>query len=53
MRKGDDGGENITNNKLPLVLVGSTIFDCELGCFISVEEFHRRHSENNSLHSEI
>ena len=32
-----------------LVMTGETIFDCELGCFITEEEYQRRHEEKHSL----
>lgn len=32
-----------------LVMTGETIFDCELGCFITEEEYQRRHEEKHSM----
>ena len=40
------GQENMFANSLPGT--GITIFDCELGCFISVEEYQRRQNERQS-----
>jgi hypothetical protein len=32
-----------------MAAVGATIFDCELGCFISVEEYNRRYGHREKL----
>ena len=33
---------------LDLPRPGNTIFDCELGCFVTIEEYQKRRSKENS-----
>ena len=41
------GRDQLPLKNLPAT--GKTIFDCELGCFITVEEYERRKMERNSF----
>ena len=39
----------VSSSKCQLFRPNGTIFDCELGCFVPIEEYHRRRSKESLL----